>query len=81
MDRKTRLARRQAPGRTKGAQRGGTLAFYALLTLFAVVTVAVAARKRSTDVDSSFAVSRHNRLLTLVTCTSGTHSAKTILPL
>jgi len=32
-----------------------------------------AARKRSTDVDSAVTVSRHDRLLTLVTCTSGTH--------
>ena len=30
-------------------------------------------RKRSTDIDSNFAVSRHDRLLTLVTCTGGEH--------
>ncbi len=33
-----------------------------------------AVRKQSTDLDSSETVSRHDRLLTLVTCTSGTHS-------
>ena len=32
-----------------------------------------AARKRSTEIDSSATVSRHDRLLTPVTCTSGTH--------
>jgi len=32
-----------------------------------------AARKRSAEVDSSQAVSRHDRLLTLVTCTGGTY--------
>jgi len=32
-----------------------------------------AARKRSTEIDSSATVSRYDKLLTLVTCTSGTH--------